>query len=147
MISFLLLGMISGNTTAEKTIDIELTLSDSSSDRGDGNQKFDPGETVYLHLKLTNSDTVNLTPTDDIDVEIDIDGTKYLDDTKHVSADLPPGNITYIVISTSELEDEWNDNLMDYECKSDMEVEVRISNDVESDRDTAEMTIEEKSNV
>ena len=138
--------MISGNTTAEKTIDIELTLSDSSSDRGDGNQKFDPGETVYLHLKLTNSDTVNLTPTDDIDVEIDIDGTKYLDDTKHVSADLPPGNITYIVISTSELEDEWNDNLMDYECKSDMEVEVRISNDVESDRDTAEMTIEEKSN-
>jgi uncharacterized GH25 family protein len=137
--------MISGTACAQKNIGLsKVTLSTSDTDRGDDDQNFDAGETFYVHMKLTNDGSTNLTPSDDIDVEIDIDGTKYYDDTLHVSSNLAPGNTTYLVISSNSFNDEWNYNLAKYECKGSMEVEARISGDVDSDKNTAQLTIEEK---
>jgi len=145
MVSFLLIGMISGRVCAQKDVGLsKVTLSASDTDHGDDDQNFDAGETFYVHMKLTNDGSSNLTPSDDIDVEIDVDGTKYYDDTLHVPSNLAPGNITYLIISSNSFNDEWNLNLVKYECKDSMELEVRISGDVESDKGTAQLTIEEK---
>ena len=142
-VSFLILGIISGTATA-KDVDLDVRLSTSSSDHGSSSEKIDAGDTFYVHLKIINNEnTANITPSDDIDVSIDIDGLEVYDESNlHVSANITPGSNDYLVISSSNFNDEWKDGLRGYECKDDMEIEVRISGDLDSQTDTAELTIE-----
>ena len=146
-VSFLILGMISGTAIA-KDVDLRVTASTSSSSRGSDNENINAGYTFYVHLRLTNQEsTANITPSDGIDVSIDIDGLEVYDESDlHVDENITPGSDGYLVISSSNFNDDWKDGLMGYECKDDMEIEVRISGDLDSITDTAELTIEGEDN-
>jgi len=125
---FFTVGMASAKTDVGG---ISVTLSKSSSDIGDDELDLDVGDNFYVHIKLKDPEDndTNL----DIDIEITINGVKvYDDDEKDV--DLVEGEPYYIVISSGKFEDEWEENLMDYECGKE-NVEVEISGDVDKETD------------
>jgi len=118
---------------------IDVTLSTSSTNRGDDELELDVGENFYVHILLEDpeDDDTGL----DIDIKITINGVKVYDDDER-DVDVVEGEEQYIVIGSSKFEDDWEENLMDYECGSES-VDVAISGDVnkESD-DDAEIDID-----
>ncbi|MFH1836205.1 MAG: carboxypeptidase regulatory-like domain-containing protein [Methanobacteriota archaeon] len=137
--------LISGAVcAASREVSLTVTVSSSSSSHGGSDETFEAGDTIYVHLAITNDESdVNITPDDDIDVIIDIDGEKLYDETQNLGSNLAPGQTDYIVLSSSDFIDEWKYNLRAYECKDDIEVEARVSGDVDSQTDGARFTIEE----
>ena len=143
IIAMLLFGTLCftvGTASAKTDVGgISVTLSTSSSSIGDDTLDLDVGEGFYVHIKLKDPEDneTNL----DVDVEITINGVTVYDDNVD-DVDVVEGEPYYIVISSSKFEDEWEENLMDYECGAE-NVDVTISGDVnkESD-DDAEIDID-----
>ncbi len=144
--ALILILLIPGIAYAARDIGLDVTLSSSSASHGGNDEKFEAGDTFYIHLALTNDEAdVNLTQADEVDVQIDVDGEELYDEIHYISGEIAPGDTTYIVISSSDFDDVWKYNLRSYECKDDMDVEARISGDVESQSDDARLSIEEAS--
>jgi len=125
---------------------MDVTLSKSSTSVVDNDFDVEPGESFYVHINISNNDTMDLTTSTDIDVKIYVDGTLVYDkDDRHVSSDAAPGNNSRLSISSSDFDEDdiWDENLMKYNCMDDAEVKVEIDGGVtDTSDDNAELTIE-----
>jgi len=132
-------------SAADIEVDLDVTLSSSSSDRGDDDETFTAGDTFYVHLRLRNDDSEDLLTTHDIDVEILFDGIKVFDDTVNLAATLAANEVAYINFSSSRFnynDDYFKEMFLAYKCGENMDVEVRIGDDVEETESVADLTIE-----
>jgi len=132
--------------SAAVDVDMDVTLSKSSTSVGDDDLDVEPGDTFYVHINISNEDTVDVTTSTDIDVKIYVDGTLVYDkDDRHVSGTVAPGNSTILSISSSDFDEDdiWDDNLKKYTCMDRVEVKVEIEGAVtDTSDDNAELTIE-----
>lgn len=131
---FLLVGTVS---VADKAISIEVDV-DSS---------LDPGERLNVDIEITNDDDENITTDDDIDIEIRIRGILVHEENNyHLSSNLAP-DASYTITRRStnfdvDGDNIWEDNLMDYYCDDDQEVEVELSGDVDTESDSDDFDLE-----
>ncbi|OYT40359.1 MAG: hypothetical protein B6U86_04190 [Candidatus Altiarchaeales archaeon ex4484_43] len=134
-LALLFAGFLSGFVSAKVDVYLNVTLSD---------YEIDPGDSFSVSAKITNIDTdENLTYNQKIDFVIYADGVVVYEDIER--AELTYNESKTFTVSSNNFDNNvWDGEdgeLMNYKC-GDMEIEVRISNDVssESDRETLHIT-------
>lgn len=141
VLAVLLLGTALINTVSAK-VDlkgIDVTLSTSAGDTGDTSLEIDSGDTFYVHTKIKSPDR-NETGVD-VSLEISVNGVKVYDEDKEI--DITENEDYTITVSSDDLsyKDVWDENFMNYYCKSNQKVEVKVSGGVSTETDRADLDI------
>ncbi len=136
----LLFGMTLNTVSA--TVDItgiDVTLSTSVGDMGDNSLEIDPGDTFYVHTKLKSPGKNERGVS--VNLEISVNGVKVYDEDEKV--DVVADSDYTITVSSDDFsyKDEWDNNLMNYYCKSNHRVEVKVSGGVSKETDRADLDI------
>ena len=118
LIAFLIFGLMISTVSAVFNVNLDVSLPDST---------INVGNSFNVQIEIANTESENLTNSD-IDVEIYVAGTKVYEDTWD-NIDIQADSSYIRNVSSSDFEDVWKENLMDYDCGTSKEIKVSISGD------------------
>jgi uncharacterized GH25 family protein len=134
ILAFFVLGVLTLNACAAVDITMGIELDAA---------KINAGDTFDVKIYINNTDNVDLSSSDDIEVTITADGIPVHSDTVSVTIDQNESDT--ITISSGSFKDEngdniWEASLMNYKCGT-MDIKVTLGGGVATHSDTAELEI------